>query len=118
MWLLSDLIRVKGRFFEEWQYPTMTIGKSFLIILCLFSLSWVGVVLNWVSWDKENARRRSLPPDMSSLIVAAVSCVSAVTVGLSMLLFWGDRDAPLALASGLGAGLLIFAVARVQLGKR
>lgn len=94
----------------------MPIWKDLLVILALFGLSWVGVVIGWLSWDQDRYYgNRLLKHDaiFAILLLLAVGVMIMVTGAIVVL--QGRVSLPFAAVAGIVAGVITYLVAQAQL---
>jgi hypothetical protein len=94
----------------------MPVWKSLLVILALFGLSWVGIVIGWLSWDQDRYYgNRLLSPDAVFPILLALGAGVTILVAGAIVLLQGAASLPLASAAGIIAGVITYLLARTQL---
>lgn len=75
----------------------------------------IGIVLGWISWDQSLSGKPTLDLATVRLAEYLLAFVTSVLVTVAAWAFAGDPNPILAMGCGLGAGLFVFVIARVEL---
>lgn len=94
----------------------MPIWKNLLVILALFGLSWIGIVIGWLSWDQDRYYGNHLLKHRTVLVIllGLAAGVMILTAG-AIVMLEGVADLPLAVAAGIAAGIITYLVGQAQL---
>jgi hypothetical protein len=94
----------------------MPAWKTSLVILAMFGLSWIGIVIGWVSWDQDRAWGRHL---LKHSMVQAILLILAVGVAIlaagAILLLQGFSVLLLAIGAGIASGIGTYLLGKAQL---
>jgi hypothetical protein len=84
-------------------------------IVIFFGLSFIGIVIGWLSWDQDgHYGKHVLAAGSISTVLLTLASAVAILVAASIVLMFGAHAFPLAVGAGLGTGVLIFFMARAQ----
>lgn len=85
-------------------------------IVIFFGLSFIGIVVGWLSWDQDRRYGKHLLEAASvSTVLLILASVVAVLIAASVFLLFGAHAIFLGIGAGLTTGVLVFVVARTQL---
>lgn len=88
--------------------------RTLILPPILLGLSMIGIILGWISWDRTGGKP-SLSLDAVHLIEYLMTFGAIVLATLSVWLFAGSSDPLLAIGCGMGAGLYVYGLARLEL---
>jgi len=94
----------------------MPVWRNLLVILALFGLSWIGIVIGWLSWDQDRYYGSHLLKHgavLATLLVLAAGVMILVTGAIVML--EGAASLPFAIAAGIAAGVVTYLLGQAQL---
>jgi len=94
----------------------MPVWKSLLVILTLFGLSWIGIVIGWLSWDQDRYYGGHLLNQgavLATLLILAAGVM--ILVAGAMVILEGVASLPLAIAAGVVAGVITYLLGQSQL---
>ena len=93
----------------------MPVWKVILVLLALFSLSWIGIVIGWLSWDQDRFYgNQVLKPDTVFTVLLGLAAGAAILVTGSIVMLQGVSSLPVAAGLGIAAGVMIYMTARIQ----
>jgi hypothetical protein len=94
----------------------MSIWKTLFVILALFGLSWIGIVIGWLSWDQDRYYGNHLLKHRTvvTILLGLATGVMILTAG-AIVMLEGVASLPLAVAAGIGAGVITYLVGQAQL---
>jgi hypothetical protein len=94
----------------------MMAWRALTPIVIFFGLSFIGIVIGWLSWDQDSYYgKHVLGAGSVSTVLLILAGVVAVLVVASILLMFGAHAFLLAIGAGLTTGVLVFFMARAQL---
>jgi hypothetical protein len=89
---------------------------ALLGIVIFFMLSFIGIVIGWLSWDQDSYYgEHALGAHTVSRVLVTLSAMVASLVAASILLMFGIHAFTPAAVVGLTVGVLVYFISRAQL---
>ena len=94
----------------------MPIWKNLLVILALFGLSWIGIIIGWLSWDQDRYYGNHLLKHRTvvAILFGLATGVMILTAG-AIVMLEGVTSVPFAIAAGIAAGITTYLLGQAQL---
>ena len=87
-----------------------------MVILALFGLSWIGIVIGWLSWDQDRYYGGHLLKGDAVLAILLILAVGVmILVAGAIMLLEGFSGLPLATGAGIAAGVITWLLGQAQL---